>query len=197
MIARIALDASLRVPSCAVMSARGLFAATGTGHPTESFSEVIRECLELAKLEIDEIDEVLACVGPGSYMGVRAAVATANALGLGLDRGVTGVFSVDALALSAPPGTRTVALPAGRGRWFAANHEWREGMLVRLGDPYVTDTLPDGAWEGSAPIRSVVDPAAVDARAVIGIAREQRHLAIETMRTEVTPYLLNTTPRAL
>jgi len=62
----------------------------GRGH-AEKLMEVIDEALVKAELGYQDIDKVVTTLGPGSFTGVRVAIATARAIALGLSRPVVGV----------------------------------------------------------------------------------------------------------
>jgi tRNA threonylcarbamoyladenosine biosynthesis protein TsaB len=164
--------------------------ATAIGRPIEHFPRVIREALRRSGVKLGEVDEIVACVGPGSYMGVRSTVATANALALAVDRPVTGVLSVDALAVTAPRRSSTmVAVAAGRGRWFVASYRWAGVLLHRDGLPQLVDRAERYAWRASEPETDVKDGIRLSARGVVTVAERQRHLATESSRAEVAPSL--------
>lgn len=190
MTIRLGLDASLRIPSCAISWNHRVALATAVGNPVENFTQVIREALREAGLQLGDVDEIVACVGPGSYMGVRTAVSTANALALAVGRPVTGVLSVDALAVTAPSrAAATVAVPAGRGRWFVAAYRWTGEMLQRDGPPQLVDQAGPGALRADERTSSTTDGIRLGADGALIVAERQRHLATETCRPEVAPHL--------
>jgi tRNA threonylcarbamoyl adenosine modification protein YeaZ len=190
MTVRIALDASLRIPSCAISANGEIALATAEGNPVEGFPQVIREALRTAGLQLGDVEEIVACVGPGSYMGVRTAVTTANALALAAGCQVTGVLSVDAVAVTAAAGAaRTVAVPAGRGRWFVAEYHWDGETLHRDGLPKLVDDVEPDAWRVSEPTAEPSEGPSLSAHGVLLVAERQRHLATETCRPEVSPQL--------
>ena len=59
----------------------------------------VQACLQQTDLDLDDIDGFAACIGPGTFTGIRVGIATA--LGLAAPRAlpVCGVRSLDALAL--------------------------------------------------------------------------------------------------
>lgn len=183
---RLALDASLRVPSCAVAIGESIVHRTGQGHPAEGFFDVISRCLADVEVPISRIDEIVACAGPGSYMGVRTCVATANTLGLALDRPVTGVLGVDAAAVVAPDDRTTIGIPAGRNRWFVASYRWVGSRLDRVSAPILTDLLPEPAWVADGRDGSP----SLNAQASMLLTLEQPHLVVHSSTTELAPYLL-------
>jgi tRNA threonylcarbamoyl adenosine modification protein YeaZ len=187
---RLGLDASLRIPSCAISAFGEVTLATAVEGPVEGFSGVVREVLRKAGLQLGDVDEFVACVGPGSYMGVRTAVTTANALALAVGRQVTGVLSVDAVAVTAPAGAAsTVAVPAGRDRWFVADYRWSGEVLHRDGRVELVDRVRADAWRvGELGSETTARPGP-SAHGALMVADRQRHLATETGRPEVAPHL--------
>ena len=189
MSIRLGLDASLRSPSCAISSERGIAFATAVGSPVENYPQVIRDALFQAQLRLEDIEEIVACVGPGSYMGVRATVATANALALSLGVPVTGVLSVDVLAATSPRlQTLVVAFPAGRDRWYTASYRWIGDELQRLDSPQLVSDAPSDASYAFEPDTAAAGGTRVDARGVLVVADRQRQLATQTCVQEIVSH---------
>ena len=190
MTVRLGLDASLRIPNCAISAGGEIALVTAAGSPVEAFPTVIRQALREAGLQLGDVDEIVACVGPGSYMGARTTVATANALALAIDRPVTGILSVDAVAVLAAADTlRTVAVPAGRGRWFVAGYHWTGELLQRAGLPELVDHPEPDAFRVCEPDGDSPGELGLNARGALIVAERQGHLATEKCRSEVTPHL--------
>lgn len=63
-------------------------------------------------------DEIIVGCGPGSFTGVRIAIAAARGLGLGWDIPVRGVSSLALLAAGHGDGDMTVAVEGGHGEIF-------------------------------------------------------------------------------
>ena len=72
----------------------------GRGH-AERLMETIGHVLAETGLAYSDIGRVAACVGPGSFTGVRVGLATARGMALGLGVPVLGVSALDALKLAA------------------------------------------------------------------------------------------------
>lgn len=191
MIVRLGLDASLRIPSCAVSVNGTITLATTVDNSVEGYSNVIREAMRKAQLQLTDVDEIVACVGPGSYIGVQTTVATANALAMAIGRPMTSVLSVDAVAVGAPAskGEVAVAVPAGRGRWFVAAYYWSEGILQRDNLPELVDDVGQGVLRACQPDCDASDGVPLSAERVLIVAEQQRHLALATCRSEVAPHL--------
>ena len=80
-----------------------------------------RDVLRKARLRAEQLDAIAVTVGPGSFTGIRAALALAHGLGLAAGRPVVGVTVGEALAQSLPNiGRRALwcAIPSRRGRIF-------------------------------------------------------------------------------
>lgn len=192
MTVRLALDSSLRVPSCAVSTPEGIFPSTGTDDPVGGFARIINECLRMAGIQVSEIDEIVSGVGPGSYMGVRTALTTANVLGFALCKDVRGVLSVDSLVANAPEGRNTVAVPAGRGRWFVAKYDRQASEYRRRFGPCLVDSAPIEAWRADPPGVADTGSAVLDATGVLTVAEDHRYLL--TPQGSLLRPFMSTTP---
>lgn len=125
----LALDSSTLTGSAAVLDG-GVVLAESTarvraGH-AEQMLPLVQEVLARAELTLAAVDLLAVGVGPGSFTGVRIAVATAKGLALATGLPLWGVGSLDALAEGAwalGEGVLVAALDARRGELFAA--AWR------------------------------------------------------------------------
>lgn len=185
---RLGLDASQRVTSCAISVDGAIVAARTMDKPIENFTVLIRETLAEAKMELSALDEIVVCVGPGSQMGVRTTVVTGNALALALDIPVTGVLSTDALAVTGEKEAHTVAVSAGRRRWYVLDYDWEGDTLCRRGEIRLLDDIPEG---GLAVLRSDcfdADSARLCACGILKVVAEQPQLPEQQRLSEVAPY---------
>ncbi len=125
----LALDTSMGACSAAVLrsdgAARGLSARQeemGRGH-AEALMPMVAEIMAEAGLTCAELDLIAATLGPGSFTGVRIAIAAARGLAL-----VTGakLFGTDSLSVMARSAVAAGALGPGP---FAVAVDARRGML--------------------------------------------------------------------
>lgn len=186
---RLGLDASQRVTSCAVSRDGEIAAALTMDKPLENFTILIQNTVDAAGITLQELDEIVVCVGPGSQMGVRTTVVTGNALALALNIPVTGVLSTDALALAAPVfAPHRVAVSAGRRRWYVTEYDWADGKLIQTGELRLLDDIP----EGDIPVlRSDCfdeDSARLCACGILKVAAGQEQLISQLRVGEVAPY---------
>lgn len=80
----------------------------------------IDQVLSAAGVKLSEVGLYAAAVGPGSFTGLRAGLATVKGLALTTGRPAVGVQTLHALAYCVRPASRVLALiPAGRGEVFA------------------------------------------------------------------------------
>lgn len=189
MFIRLGIDASQSFASCAISTEAGIAASAVIEKPIENFPALIRDVAARAGVCLNDIDEIVVCIGPGSQTGIRAAVVTGNALALALNKPVSGVLSTDAAAmLSKVEGSYKTAVSAGRRRWFVEDYSWKNGELSRLGTLKLVDDLPDHVnpsfygGEGN----SVEEKNC--ACGILLIAEQQRHLISQSMLDEVRPY---------
>jgi tRNA threonylcarbamoyladenosine biosynthesis protein TsaB len=93
--------------------------------------------LNAAGVKLKEVGLYAAAVGPGSFTGLRAGLATLKGLALTTSKPAVGVQTLHALAYCVRPAQRVVALiPAGRGEVFAQLLSVSdEGVVTELESP--------------------------------------------------------------
>jgi tRNA threonylcarbamoyladenosine biosynthesis protein TsaB len=121
----LALDTSTLTGSVALID-DGVVLAESVARVRATHSEqllpLVDEVLARAGLTLSAIDRLAVGIGPGSFTGVRIAVATAKGLHLASGVALYGVSSLDALVASAwgVRGPVLSALDARRGELYAA-----------------------------------------------------------------------------
>jgi len=103
---------------------------TGLAHGAELLS-LIDECLAAAGTTLDQVEAIAVSSGPGSFTGLRVALATAKGLALGGDVALIGVPTLEALAATLLPGSGPAATPApvAAGTLIAACLDARKGEV--------------------------------------------------------------------
>jgi tRNA threonylcarbamoyl adenosine modification protein YeaZ len=100
---------------------------------------MIDEVLREAALEREHIERLVVGIGPGSYTGVRAAIAMAQGWQLARAVKLQGISSVECLARQAQAdgltGRISIVIDAQRGEFYLARYE------IHRGDP---DPQPEG-----------------------------------------------------
>ena len=102
----LALDTATEACSVALLTDGGVIGIShevGRGH-AERILGMVDDILRQAGLTLAELDALAACVGPGSFTGVRIGVSVAQGLSFGAQRPVVPVTSLEALALEAVRG---------------------------------------------------------------------------------------------
>ena len=95
----------------------------------ESLIEHLEQLLKHFKIKISALEAIAVDTGPGSFTGLRVGIATANALGLGLQIPVKGFSSLDLLASRFRRLNPQVKAPfyavihAGRGEVYYAKYQ--------------------------------------------------------------------------
>jgi tRNA threonylcarbamoyl adenosine modification protein YeaZ len=123
--------------------------------------EKIDALLSAHHIAREDIARIGVNIGPGSFTGIRVAVATANGLGLGLRVPVAGFSSLDLIAEEwvlknkKPAGKIVSAVNAERKQFFAAFYEIQNGIVKKIGPDTLWDkedfiqasrTLPVAGW---------------------------------------------------
>ncbi len=135
----------------------------------QTIAPQVEQTLAQASLQARDLGLIVAGVGPGSFTGLRIALATARGLARGASCPLVGVCTLDALAwpLQTWAGLVVPVLDARRGRVYAALY--RSGSRVCEPQDLTTEELA-GLTEGE---RAVVltGPFAREAGAAAALAR--------------------------
>jgi len=112
-----------------------------TGGQRNRALSMVEEALREAHLGRGQIDRLAVGLGPGSYTGIRAAIALAQGWQLARDIKLLGVSSADCVAAQAQTeslnGPVSVVIDAQRGEFYLASYElsataWQELYPIRL-----------------------------------------------------------------
>ena len=136
----LALDAALARCSAAMLAnavVRAHEAAPGARGQPALLAPMAARVLEASGHVAAELDAVAVTTGPGSFAGLRAAIALAHGIALAAGRPVIGVTVAEALA-------ETLVLPPGRTLWVAIDSRRGRVFLDRDGSiaPFALDALP-------------------------------------------------------
>jgi tRNA threonylcarbamoyladenosine biosynthesis protein TsaB len=135
----LALDAALARSAVALVEDGTLRAVRRDGGRGQSatLAPMVAAVLAEAAVPPAALDAIAVTVGPGSFTGLRAALALAHGIGAGAGRPVVGVTVAEAMA---------AALPAlgGRALWVAIDSRRNRIFLHRDGaiESVALDTLP-------------------------------------------------------
>jgi tRNA threonylcarbamoyl adenosine modification protein YeaZ len=133
----LALEFSSSERSAAVLAEGGLCAtAMETGGRDVRALELIQRALAEARLEREQIECLAVGLGPGSYTGIRAAIAVAQGWQLALPVKLLGMGSAECLAAQAQErgwfGTVNIAIDAQRNEFYLARYELGPGERREL-----------------------------------------------------------------
>jgi tRNA threonylcarbamoyladenosine biosynthesis protein TsaB len=125
----LALEFSSRRRSVALARGDAVLAeavAQTTGRGTDAFG-LIEQVLRDAKISRDAIEVIAIGLGPGSYTGIRAAIAVAQGWQLARSVKLLGVSSMESLALQAQAekvtGLIDLVIDAQRGEFYLSRWE--------------------------------------------------------------------------
>lgn len=138
----LALDAALGGFSAALDDGtRVRSVATGAQDALEAGLVRIGELLADAGLRVRDLDRIAVGIGPGSFTGVRIAIAYAKSLAYGGDVPLVGISSYDALEPADAP-LPVLAVVRGRVGVICARLRWASGSTIACGaTPHVLDRL--------------------------------------------------------
>ena len=141
----LAVEFSSEERSVAVVETGGEAGAVLLGRAVETGLRralgLVEEALRQARCEREEIETIAVGLGPGSYTGIRGAIALAQGWQLGRGVKVIGLSSVECLAPGAEQakifGPVNIIIDAQRdefylGRYEIAQGSWREIEALRL-----------------------------------------------------------------
>jgi len=97
---------------------------------------MVRDLLAGLDLALDELDGVAVGLGPGSFTGLRIALATAKGLTMALGKPLLGVPSLDGLVAQLPFSAHPVCAvtDARKGEVYAALYRTGQGQVERMSD---------------------------------------------------------------
>lgn len=108
---------------------------TAIGHSTKPFA-MIAEALRSAGVEREQIEEIVVGLGPGSYTGIRAAIALAQGWQLATGAKLLGVSSAECVAAQAQVdgimGKLSVVIDAQREEFYLADYEIVPGGMREI-----------------------------------------------------------------
>lgn len=145
----LAIDTSTNYASLALTDGDALLAElnwrVGQRHGAETL-ERARWLLRGQGVAMPHIDGVAVALGPGSFNGVRVAVATAKTLAFALNIPLYGVPTLDVIAWGARLAAEPIwaLLDAGRGEVFAACYDSTEPFDIWAPRPATDDAASEG-----------------------------------------------------
>jgi tRNA threonylcarbamoyladenosine biosynthesis protein TsaB len=143
----LALDTSTEWASVALYDGRDVLAEetwhAQRRHADELFPTIER-LLSRTRITLASIDKVAVATGPGSFTGLRIAIAAAQGIARGAGAAMVGISTLDVLAYPhAASKQRTCPLlPAGRNEFYAAFYQERNRKWQRR-SPFIAATLPE------------------------------------------------------
>ncbi|MBO0794611.1 MAG: tRNA (adenosine(37)-N6)-threonylcarbamoyltransferase complex dimerization subunit type 1 TsaB, partial [Ktedonobacteraceae bacterium] len=125
----LALDTSTNQSSLALCSANQVYSEqtwnSRNNHSVELLTNMKRMMAE-CNLTMSQLDAVAVATGPGSFNGVRVALATAKSLAFALRKPLVGFSTLECIAAQQQqwPGPVCALLEAGRSELYAACYQF-------------------------------------------------------------------------
>lgn len=145
----LAVDTSTIMTTCAVLDGDkliGEYSLSQSMSHSEKLVPMIKEVLDNLDLRIKDIDLFATTVGPGSFTGLRIAIATIKGFAHLYDKPVIGIPTMEALAFNLPYNDIVVPmLDARRNRVYTGIYKWVDNELETIlkADALEIDTIID------------------------------------------------------
>src|SRR5256886_8774518 len=143
----LALDTSTEWASVALFDGRDVLGEetwrAQRRHGDELFGAIERLLLS-TRTALASVDRIAVATGPGSFTGLRVAIAAGQGIARGSGASLVGISTLDVLAYPhAPSKLRTCPLlPAGRDQYYAAFYQERNRKWMRR-SPFIVASLAE------------------------------------------------------
>jgi tRNA threonylcarbamoyladenosine biosynthesis protein TsaB len=131
----LGIETSGDLASLALADAGGIRAELAFRHELQLsrlLAPRIETLLEMAGLEVSDLEGIAVSCGPGSFTGLRIGVTAAKALAYGRGIPAAGVSTLEVIALDHPAAADALlcsVLSASAAELFAALYRWNSGVL--------------------------------------------------------------------
>lgn len=139
----LSIDTSTIVSSVALVDEDKIYSEITINSKKNNHSEklilLIDEVLKSSDLQIEDIDYFSCTIGPGSFTGLRIAIATIKGLAQSLQKPVIGASTLQSLAYNMPfaKGILCPVMDAQRDEVYTCFYKWEKGVLVPLSEETV------------------------------------------------------------
>lgn len=135
----LAVDTSTVMTTCAVLDGDqliGEYALSQSMHHSEKLVPMVKEVLDRLDLGIKDMDLFATTIGPGSFTGLRIALATIKGFAHLYDKPVVGISTMEALAFNLPYNDIVVPMiDARRNRVYTGIYRWQGENLETILKP--------------------------------------------------------------
>lgn len=100
----------------------------------EQLLSLLNKCLNKANLSYNDIDVYSACIGPGSFTGIRIGMSALKGLAFAKQKPFIGVTSLEAMQNKSGEDIISCAIGAGRQQVYLQNFPSGEGFAVNFDD---------------------------------------------------------------
>ena len=140
----LALDSSGMAASVAVVEDENMLAEYTVNYKkthSQTLLPMLDAAVQMVQLKLDTIDAIAVASGPGSFTGLRIGSATAQGLGLALDKPIIGVPTTQAMAynLFGAGGVVCPIMDARRNQVYTGIYGFKNGHLEILEDQMAAD----------------------------------------------------------
>ncbi|MFZ7133715.1 MAG: tRNA (adenosine(37)-N6)-threonylcarbamoyltransferase complex dimerization subunit type 1 TsaB [Eubacteriales bacterium] len=131
----LAIDTSTMVSTVAVMDEDKVLSEISMNckkNHSEKIIIYIDEAIKSTEYTLRDMDLFTCSIGPGSFTGLRIAIATVKGLAQSLNKPVMGISSLEALAFNIPNNHQCICpiIDAQRDEVYTAMYQWVRGELI-------------------------------------------------------------------
>jgi tRNA threonylcarbamoyladenosine biosynthesis protein TsaB len=156
----LALETSGQVAGVAIATEEKVLCSfhcnIGLAH-SETLMGMVEKSLEIAGLDLADMDVIACSAGPGSFTGVRIGAASAKALAFAANKRIAAVPTLSALAYNIFDAQAIIApiMDARAQEVYYSLFEWRDGAIAPLMEP-IAASLADAVKKASSFGRRII-----------------------------------------
>lgn len=133
----LSMDTSTGACSVALLSQEGLVGEILINDKrthSQKLMPILENLFNLGNFTMDDIDLLAVCIGPGSFTGLRIAMATVKSISHVRDIPIVGINSLEALASNLIDSKREIVpiIDAQGRQVYTSRYECKDGRLVEL-----------------------------------------------------------------
>lgn len=148
----LGVDTSSAPSSVTLLAGGGARSLSGGAGRARDALPLIQQIFNDTGLTPNSLDLIAVATGPGSFTGIRVGMGAAQGLADALDKPLTGIGSLDAIAqaalLDGAEGVIIPLIPSTRGMVYAARFRAANGVLTRLAEDRELDAAELAAMTG-------------------------------------------------
>ncbi len=129
------IDTSTKIVSISIIKDNKILSLISKDIPnmhSKYTTKYIKDCLDAAGLDANEVDNIMVVNGPGSFTGVRIGVTIAKTYGYLTQKDITPISSLKMLAISSPEkGNIMSIIPANKNSYYFGLYDEKYNIIEK------------------------------------------------------------------